>query len=186
MVHNKTMSDPENNMTAREWLESRMQDPRFAAMRARQEAEIAAAKVMFAADQRGMLAELAAAGEVVGSVYEFVNREAPPTAEAIVVLCKHLSVPHHVRIMDGIVRALTVPEARGEPAQQVLAALQRSTKREEEPVRWACLNALRVIGDRSIVEPLETMRSNGTLGVSDERMINAAMRACNKRKPLPG
>jgi hypothetical protein len=60
--------------------------------------------------EKPIVADLAAKGRNVESVWDLVNMP-PNYAEAIPVLLKHLVLPYHDRIREGIARALAVKEA---------------------------------------------------------------------------
>ena len=64
-----------------------------------------------AADERALLGELREAGIRVTSVWDFVAEGGAPP-KAVPILVSHLSVDHHERIWQGIVRALSVKHAR--------------------------------------------------------------------------
>lgn len=91
----------------------------FAAQRHRVE-ELAAA---CAADEHGLLRELRDHEIHVTSVWDFIaSGGAPP--RAVPILVAHLSVTHHERVWEGIVRALAVKHARA-AALGVLSELYR-------------------------------------------------------------
>jgi len=159
-----------------------MKNPSYRAMRARQEAEMAARNAILDADESSMLAELVVVGEPLKSVWDLVNRKGPPMPAAIPILVAHLGKVHHHKTLEGIARALTVPEARGVPGQALLTALERSTSAEEVHFRWALLNALTEAGDSSLLESLEALVRRGVLAEQGDRIINAALRGCKKRK----
>jgi hypothetical protein len=91
-----------------------------------------------AEDEAGLVAELRAAGVVVESVYDLVSAGGAPGA-AVPVLVAHLERPHHPRIWEGIVRALSTKEAR----TGALEALRAHFRSESEVGRrWLLANAL--------------------------------------------
>ena len=176
------MTDPEANMTGKEFLESLMRKPEYVAMRKAQDAKIAAMEALLSVDEAALIADLSAVGEPLRSVWDLVNRNGPPIPAAINVLAAHLGKPHHYRTLEGIVRALTVPEAKGTAGRTLMSSLECSTSAEEKPFRWAVLNALAVVGDRSLLESLEVLIARGVLAEQGDRIINAALRGCKKRK----
>ena len=85
-------------------------------------------------EEMPILAELAAVGTKVDSIWDIVNAKWPYPA-AIPVLAAHLQRTHHPVLRDGIARALTVPEARGEAGHIILAELQRPYVESPHAVR---------------------------------------------------
>lgn len=73
-------------------------------------------------EQDPLLADLAAVGIKVDSVWDLVNVKYPYPA-AIPVLAAHLKRVRHPILREGIGRALTVPEARGATARVILEAV---------------------------------------------------------------
>src|SRR5262249_36979734 len=86
------------------------------------------------------------------SVWDLVNDAPHPVLEgrfvgpyhaAYPALVRHLALPHHRRIKEGIVRALTVRDGGILVEETLLAAFQL----EQNPqLRWVLANALRVAG----------------------------------------
>ncbi|MGQ0627823.1 MAG: hypothetical protein ACT4PL_06955 [Phycisphaerales bacterium] len=170
---------------AGEFMEQLLKDPAYVAMRAKQDAERAAIDALLDADEASLLTDLRAVGEHVDSAYHYVNKtDAPPAA--IPVLVKHLDIPHDPRVLDGIVRALTVKHARGAPARALLSRLLRSTDPKEEFVRWSILNALTVCGDASMIPALEKFDWEAMIPSYRDRIVKEALRACKRNKgPYP-
>lgn len=124
------------------------------------------------------------------SVWDLVNsKESYPAA--VPVLVQHLRHPYHPVIRDGIVRALTVPEARGAVARVLLETLKREEKTEQADnmprgdVRWALANALVVVGDESMVEEIKELVADPRYADIQARLKDA-LKHCErlaKRKP---
>jgi hypothetical protein len=142
-------------MTAAEALTSMRSDPEFVRRAEEREQNRKAVETRLAGEERNLLADLAAVGFDVGSVWELVNSP-NPYPSAIPILCKHLSLPYDTKIREGIARALTVREARGTPGRIILTELQRPVEQSPRAVRWALANALTVAGDVSMIEQLES------------------------------
>lgn len=94
-------------------------DPEWVRQHEERQAKRREFEAMLAADQRPILADLAQAGYRLSSVYDLVNTSTSYPS-AIPVLLKHLGRPYHPRIVSGIVRALTVREARGIAGRPIL------------------------------------------------------------------
>ena len=88
-----------------------------------------------------LVAEFRAAGIKASSVYDLVNTAAP-YPELYPVLVRHLALPHHPRIREGIIRALTVKDA----GSDVESALFREFQSESDPLlRWVLASALKTV-----------------------------------------
>ena len=89
-------------------------------------------------DEAKLVAELVAAGSPVKSVWDLVALGSAPKG-ATAVLVHHLLQPHHPRVWDVIVRALSSKAARDD-ALEPLKQLYRS---EANPSRrWVLANAI--------------------------------------------
>jgi len=95
------------------------------------------------ADEEGLLKELLDVGIEVECVFDLVNTRASyPTA--IPVLLKHLQQEHHQKIREGIIRALTVREARGIAEDILISEFKKAPDRDyvEQLHKWLLANAL--------------------------------------------
>jgi hypothetical protein len=98
----------------------------------------AASRAETATEETLLRAEFRRAGIAVRSVWDLVNTSSP-YQELYTVLLRHLTLSHHPRIREGIVRALTVKDA----GEDVERALLREFQSETEPqLRWALANTL--------------------------------------------
>lgn len=87
-----------------------------------------------AADEAELVTEIRANGVEVQSIWDLVNTEAGYRS-AIPTLLKHLAVAHHPRTLQGIVRALTTPEAK-DVAFTPLVRLFRKTDDADCELKW--------------------------------------------------
>jgi hypothetical protein len=88
-----------------------------------------------------LVAEFRAAGVAVSSVWDLVNT-ASAYPELYPVLVRHLDIPHHRAIREGIIRALTVQDAKAIAE----AALFRHFQSERDPhLRWVLASALKTV-----------------------------------------
>lgn len=100
-------------------------------------------------DQKELVAEIRELGFDIESVWDLVNNSPPPSLPrpftgsypaAYPVLLKHLLIPHHPRVREGIIRALTVKDG----GHQVEEGLMSEFKNEQDPqLKWANANALK-------------------------------------------
>lgn len=99
-------------LTAAE-LEAQLEaDPEYRAMREARDAHFRQLEEEYRVAQAPLLADLRTLGLELGSVWDLVNRGAPPYAHAVPTLVRHLHLAYPPAIRDGIARSLGVPEAR--------------------------------------------------------------------------
>jgi len=138
------------SVTAQALLEALAADPAYKEMRKRKDAELDARAAMLADEERALVAEANALGYGITSVYDFVNNAPHPFLErpfvgpyerAYPMLVRHLRLPHHPIVREGIIRALTVRDG-GESVWQSL--YEEFTQETNESLRWVLANALKV------------------------------------------
>ncbi len=105
-----------------------------------------------------LLVELSDAGYEVDSVWDLVNRKSSYTG-AIPVLTRHLTQAYHPKIREGIIRAMTVPEARGAAAKVLLDQL-KACETSDKQVRFALANALTVVADETMAQDIHALRAD--------------------------
>lgn len=133
------------SMTAAEAVDLFNSCPEWVAQNAELDANRAATERHLRAEEAPIIFDLAKVGVEIESVWDLVNTNEDYSV-AIPALLNHLKRPYHHRIRNGIIRALTTPEARGLVGEGIL----RELGREEEPEnRWALANALTVVADQS-------------------------------------
>ena len=106
---------------------------------------------MLLKDQEQLVRELSEVGFVVESVYDLVNNRPiahlenkfiGSYAQAYPILVRHLDLPHHSRIREGIIRALTEKSARAIAKDKLL---EHFYKEEDPSMKWVLANALRTV-----------------------------------------
>ena len=137
------------SITAAEHHAILSKDPTYLAMRAKQEAELAAFVATFADEEASISSEAAALGYRITSVWDFVNNRPHPVLDfpftgsyerAYPLLVRHLGMKHHPRVREGIVRALTVKDG----GEFVWKALLQELRQESDPeMKWVLANALK-------------------------------------------
>lgn len=158
--------------TAAELMAELQSDPDWVAQNDQREAKRAAAEAQFRAEEKPIIVDLARVGLEVGSVWDLVNSNTS-YPEAIVVLLDHLRHPYHPRIRNGIIRALTVQEARGVAGQNILRELDQEKDPEN---RWALANALTVVADRKDMTQIGELANDPACGDVRERLEEALKR----------
>ena len=138
-------------MTADELVRSLEADPEYQGRLARHDAAADELARICADDEAELLAELASLDINAESVYDFVNGGGAPV-EAVPVLVAHLTQPHHPRIWEGIVRALSVSRAR----EFALEPLKQAYKKEPaSDRRWILANAIGTMAKLREVQDLD-------------------------------
>jgi hypothetical protein len=131
-------------------------DPEWARQDARRREEKEALESDLRREEVPLIDDLAKVNVIVGSVWDLVNDKRPYPG-AIPVLVGHLGRRYSIPIVEGIARALTVPEARGIANAAILEGLWRSAGTSDSRVRWALANAVSAIaspGDQEEIERL--------------------------------
>ena len=160
-------------------------------------AELVAAGVRF---RPGRLAQWKSGGTItssdpipVRSLSDLVNTKSS-YPEAIPILYKHLRTARHPVVVSSIARALTVKEARGPQAREILEKLQRLDFLEKTPevphsqARWTLANALVVVGDGSMVDEIKALIADPRYA-EIQACLKEALKHCErlaKRNPGPG
>lgn len=163
------MTQRKGTVRADELMAELQANPEWVAQHNVREAKRADAETRFRIEEEPIMADLAVVGFDVGSVWDLVNTN-NRYPSAIPVLLKHLRKPYHVRIREGIIRALTTPDARGLAAEAVLTELQTEADSE---LRWALANALTVVADRTNVGAIEALLNDPTYADVSERLGEA-------------
>ena len=137
------------SITAEELLAQLEADPEYQARRTAQEARLSELKAVCAADEAQLVAELRAVGLDIDSIWDLVNNTPHPFLQrrflgpyptGNAVLVEHLAKPHHPRIREGIVRALTVKDG-GRAVEDAL--LDQFTLEKDSGLQWVIASALK-------------------------------------------
>lgn len=155
-------------------------DPEWAAKNEAIGAEKRALAAEFAREAKPILDELKAAGFPVsepGELQTLKKRQ----AEALEILMRHLDKEYHWRVRDSIIIALRAPFARGEPARKVLEQF-RNSHNEHREVRWAMVDVLEIIADKSMVAELEALARVET-DADIAQFLPEVVKSASKRTP---
>jgi hypothetical protein len=170
---------PTKTISAAELMSRLQSDPDWVRENAEREARHKAAverrRDEMRPEQMPLLADLAAAGVKVDSVWDLVNAKWHYPA-AIPVLAAHLQRVRHPVLREGIARALAVPEARGAAGRVLLSELQRPSGESPHSVRWVIANALTVVGDDGIVDEIKALIADDRYTDVRERLTTAVER----------
>jgi hypothetical protein len=102
-------------------------------------------------------------GMNISSVWDLVNSSSA-YPHAVPVLLQHFRRSYSGRIKEGIVRALTVTEARGEAAGILLDELEQNGQSLPRNVTFALANALTVVGSRDMLGRISALIHDNRYG----------------------
>lgn len=165
--------------TASQLMAELLADPIYVARMEAQERARQERQAQSRLEERDLINALQHVGVVVESVWDLVNRrEAYP--DAILILVAALQRPYSAKIREGIVRALTVKEARGQAGAPILTML-RETPLDQEDFRWVLANALTRASTADMLEALtETMSAEQDTRV--KKRLQTAIKSLPKSK----
>ncbi|WP_370943268.1 HEAT repeat domain-containing protein [Amycolatopsis sp. cg5] len=123
---------------------------------------------------------------VDGDLWGLVNSKARYRAAVPVLLdwLRHVDErvpePDLGKVREGLVRALTVPEARPVAAPELIRQFQEV---DELTVRWAIGNALSVVYDDSVFDQLEPLVREPRFGQGRQMLVHGLGRSRHPRAP---
>ncbi len=94
--------------------------------------------------------------------------------QAVPILVKHLSRPYSPRVLEGIVRALTVKEARGVAAEPLIELFQRLPMTGWP--KWEIGNAINMVATRPDLPTLERLAMERSHGRDREGILAVFVR----------
>lgn len=146
--------------SAEEWTQLLLSCPEWIEQdKARKAADEEAIR-LFRIEEEPILDNLEKVGYRLGSVWDLVNTRSDYPA-AIPTLLVHLKRPYHVRIREGIIRALMTKSARGVAGPAILDELQHET---DANLRWVLAYALTVAADKSDYLRIKALVDDPTFG----------------------
>ncbi|PUV21080.1 MULTISPECIES: hypothetical protein [Sphingobacterium] len=124
-----------------------------------------------AKEYQGLIDELAVLDIKINSIWDLVNTKSK-YPKAIPILMKYLPLVNYVRNKEGIVRALTVPEAKGIVVPLLIREyLQLSN--DKENLKWVIGNAVNVTITKSEVANIFPIVLNKENGLSRQMFVSA-------------
>lgn len=124
-----------------------------------------------AKEYQGLIDELANMGIKINSIWDLVNTKSK-YPKAIPVLMKYLPLVNYVRNKEGIVRALTVPEAKGFVVP-LLVNEYLQLPNNQENLKWVIGNAVNATITKGEVENILPIVLNKDNGVSRQMFVSA-------------
>jgi hypothetical protein len=105
-------------------------------------------------------------GLEIDDLWDLVNGPNEPYVDHLPALLEELGSASHVRVREGLVRALSIPQARGVASGPLLREMRRATAAgEPDTYRWVIGNALRMVAtarDRAELEEIALDDAHGT------------------------
>ena len=141
-----------------------MLDPELAARRLREDERICKA--------------LRFSGAHVSSIFDLVNTRSP-YPHLIDALIQVLPTVEELWIREGVIRALTVKEARGKAGPVLIAEFRNPAL--PDTYRWAVGNALSVVATPELFEEIASLLVNREFGTSRQMLPAALVRAGKRR-----
>ena len=124
-----------------------------------------------AKEYQGLIYELADIGIIVNSIWDLVNTKTK-YPEAIPILMKYLPLVNYIRNKEGIVRALSVKEAKGLILPLMIKEYMQLTK-DKENLRWLIGNAVNATITKEEVELIFPIVLNKGNGLSRQMFVSA-------------
>jgi len=118
-----------------------------------------------------LVLDLKQIGIKVKSPWDLVNTSID-YKEAIPVLIKHLPKPYHIKNKEGIIRALTVKEAKGIANKAIIKEYHKAPK-DDSYYRWLFGNAMTQIITKDDVDDVIAIITNTSNGDSRSGFIEA-------------
>jgi hypothetical protein len=163
-------------ITAAELLAKLNADPEFVAARKREEEERQRREAAYRLAEAPLVEELLAADCQVQSVWDLVNtRSSYP--KVVPILLRHVSLPYPPAILEGISRALAVPEAIA--GWEDLKRLYR--QEQVERVKDGLAVAIAGAADASAIADVVELARDRTHGPSRLLLLSALERSADPR-----
>jgi hypothetical protein len=107
-------------------------------------------------------------------VWELVESEEPyPGAVPFLLEALHGSAPDDVHFREGVVRALSIKQARPHAAAALVHEMRRQQEHDEIYVLWAFGNALSIVADEDVYDDIVALARDRSLGRAREMLMEA-------------
>ncbi|HPN71535.1 MAG TPA: hypothetical protein PLZ32_18540 [Saprospiraceae bacterium] len=135
--------------------------------------------ILRAKEHQELTEELEKIGIIINNIFDLVNTKIK-YPKAIPILIKHLQKNYSEKIKEGIIRSLTVIEAKGK-AVPILVNEYLKIPKDNESIRWAIGNAVNVTitkEEAELIFPIVLNKGNGL----SRQMFVAALGKINTEK----
>jgi HEAT repeats len=124
-----------------------------------------------AKEHKGLTDELSAIGIQIITIWDLVNTKAK-YANAIPILLKHLPLDYSDKIKEGIIRSLTVVEAKG-VAVPILVNEYEKLSKDKENLRWVIGNAINITITKDYIDKILPIVQDEENGMSRQMFVAA-------------
>ena len=129
---------------------------------------------------RDLVRRLRNVGIDVDDVWELVESDEPyPSAIPFLLEALHGSAPADVHFREGVVRALSIKQARPVAAAALVHEMRRQQEHDDVYVLWAFGNALSIVADDDVYDDIVQLARNRSLGRAREMLMEALGRMDN-------
>lgn len=168
--------------TAAEFLAELASDDEYMKARKAKDEELEKRNAEWAAAEVPLVGALRAAGLDVFSVWDLVNTtESYP--EAIPILFEHLHRPYPERIVEGILRALAVPESRSR-WNELRNYFETAPTQVTGGLRWAAGCALGAAANDDVIADVLRLASDPKYGFDRAALLPALARSDDARAKM--
>jgi hypothetical protein len=161
-------------ITAAEHMAQLQKDPEWVKRNAESEARLTERQEQFRKEEAVLLAELSNVGFNLESVWDFVNT-ADKYPGAIPVLLRHLSLPYHKRIKEGIIRALTVNSAGPDVLRELIRHFREETDDRGNSLKWVLGNAISEVATPADAETIIALAIDPAHGRARDLIIGECL-----------
>lgn len=170
------MTNKKKPVSASELMSRLNADPEFVAKRNEEEAKRRARAAEWRCAEAPLVEELRAAGFAVDSAWDLVNTSAPYPG-ALPILVDHLQRPYPSRVIEGIARALAVPQSKF--AWDVLTRLYADVS--ERDAKDGLAVAISAVADDDVIDGVVALVRDARHGPSRNFLLSALERSEDTR-----
>jgi hypothetical protein len=170
-------------ITTAEHMALLRQNPEWAARNAATEARLRERQEQHRKEQAQLLADLREVGIRIESVWDLVNT-ADKYPAAIPVLLRHVVLPYHKRIKEGIIRALTVDYAGPEVLRELIRQFLEQADSSENSIKWVLGNAISEVATPADAETVIALAMDPSHGDSRDMITQRLPRVVKNKARL--
>jgi hypothetical protein len=170
-------------ITAAEHMALLKKNPEWVARNAETEAELLQREKEFKILEAPVLSDLKNIGIQIESVWELVNI-ADKYPAAIPVLLRHVALPYHKRIKEGIIRALTVNYAGPEVLRELIKQFCEQTDNGPNSLKWVLGNAISEVATPADAETVIALAMDASHGDSRDLITQRLPRVVKNKARL--
>lgn len=179
-LFNKKRGSDNGSMTAAQFLAQQAENQDYQQKMAKKERARLSKMKRLGQEETELVKDLNVVGIQVDSVWDLVNSTNTYEA-AIPVLLKHLDKKYSAEIREGLVRALTIPEARGVVDTKLLEMFKSE---EDKSFRWIIGNALATVASKKNEGQILGLLSESSYG-EERNMLVYALARLQKTRAIP-